>query len=99
MYKVKGDFDCRENNLTTLEGSPTNVGRHFDCRENNLTSLEGSPTTVGGDFVCYDNNLTTLVGSPKIVGRDFYCQSQKSGVRFTEEQVRDVCDVKGKIYV
>jgi hypothetical protein len=48
---------------------------------------------------CYENNLTSLEGCPSTVGGNFVCGDQKSGVRFTEEQVRDVCDVKGKIYV
>jgi hypothetical protein len=34
---------------------------------------------------------------PKTVGGDFLCFNNP--VKFTEEQVRAVCDVKGKIFV
>ena len=53
--------------------------------------------TVGGNFNCSYNELTSLEGAPKTVGRDFYCGNNP--VKFTREQVRAVCDVKGKIFV
>jgi hypothetical protein len=58
--------------------------------------LEGSPKTVGGIFGCDNNDLTSLAGAPKTVGEFF--DSRYNPVRFTEEQVRAVCDVKGKVY-
>lgn len=33
------------------------------------------------------------------VGGDFKCSDQKSGKKFTEEEVRAVCNVKGKVIV
>ena len=71
---VSGVFSCNNNNLTSLEGSPKEVGRSFFCDNNNLTSLKGSPEKVGGDFVCRSNKLMTILeGSPKEVGGDFDC--------------------------
>ena len=52
---------------------------------------------IDGDFSCSNNQLTTLEGAPREVGGNFYCYNNK--VKFTEEQVRSVCNVKGKIYV
>jgi len=52
---------------------------------------------VKGDFNCSDNNLTSLEGAPKYVGWDFYCRRNKK--KFTEEEVRKVSEVKGKIIV
>ena len=75
--KVDGDFNCKQNNLTSLEGAPQKVDGHFDCSENKLTSLEGAPQEVGEDFRCYDNNLTSLEGAPKVVGEDFDCSENK----------------------
>jgi hypothetical protein len=72
--KVTGYFQCRNGDLTSLEGCPREVGEYFDCSGNQLTSLEGSPTKVGGDFECYRNELTNLKGSPSVVGGDFHCQ-------------------------
>jgi hypothetical protein len=94
---VGGSFFCGNNNLTSLKNAPNSVGRTFGCSSNSLNSLTGAPTSVGGDFYCVKNFLTSLRGAPKTVGGDFVCHSNL-GI-FTKEQVRAVCDVKGKIIV
>ena len=53
--------------------------------------------TVGGNFNCSYNELTSLEFAPKSVGRDFVCHNNPG--KFTEEQVRAVCNVKGRIIV
>jgi len=75
--KVSGYFDCRFNNLTSLEGAPQKVGGNFNCNDNNLTSLEGAPQEVGGGFCCSYNNLTSLEGGPQKVGGNFHCGNNK----------------------
>jgi len=65
---VTRDFDCYNNKLTSLEGSPKKVGGDFECSGNKLTSLEYVPESVGGDFDCHSNQLTSLEGLPEIVG-------------------------------
>jgi hypothetical protein len=94
---VEGEFYCNKNQLTSLEGSPQSVGGSFYCNNNQLTSLEGSPQSVGGNFYCSNNQLTSLEGSPQNVGGNFYCS--ENTVKFTEAQVRAVCEVKGRVYV
>ena len=94
---ISGSFDCRGNNLHSLEGAPKSVGGSVSCSINNLQSLEGAPKSVGGNFYCSTNNLQSLEGAPKNVGGYFYCRNNP--VKFTEKQVRAVCDVKGKVYV
>jgi hypothetical protein len=71
--EVGGFFDCRYNQLTSLEGSPEKVGEDFWCGNNQLTSLEGSPKEVGRGFYCSFNRLTSLEGAPQEVGGDFWC--------------------------
>ena len=93
---VRGDFVCRINYLTSLRGVPRIVGGNFDCADNELTSLEGAPKEVGGYFDCSHNKLTTLKEAPENVA-SFYCSNNK--VQFTEEDVRKVCKVKGKVIV
>ena len=93
---VYGHFSCASNNLTSLKGSPEYVDGTFYCNDNKLTSLEGSPEYVGG-FNCRFNKLKTLVGAPKKVGGFFICRN--NSVKFTEEQVRAICDVKGLVFV
>ena len=94
---VNGNFYCNNNKLTSLEGAPISVGGGFDCRYNKLTSLEGSPTSVVDSFDCKFNKLTSLKGAPQSVGGDFDCRNNP--VKFTEEQVRAVCNVGGNVYV
>jgi hypothetical protein len=74
---VSGNFECRDNKLTSLKGAPEEVGGDFYCFFNKLTSLEGAPKEVGGDFYCDENNLTSLEGAPEKVGRDFICKYNK----------------------
>jgi hypothetical protein len=61
--EVSGNFDCSDNNLTTLEGCPTDVDGYFNCSGNKLTSLEYSPMRVSGDYICMEvSTLTSLEG-------------------------------------
>ena len=94
---VDGNFWCGHNKLTSLINAPSSVKRDFYCAHNKLTSLTGAPKTVGNNFYCAHNKLTSLDGAPKTVGGSFSCNNNP--VKFTEEQVRAVCDVKGKIFV
>ena len=94
---VERYFICSVNKLTTLENSPKTVGGSFYCGNNQLISLKGAPTYVGGEFGCGNNKLTSLDGAPTYVGGSFNCRHNP--VKFTEEQVRAVCDVKKRIYV
>ena len=94
---VSGDFYSIGNELTSLVGAPKIVGGDFLCNNNLLTSLDGAPISVGRDFYCSENRLTSLDGAPKTISGDFYCYNNP--VQFTEQQVRAVCDVKGKILV
>ena len=95
----KGGLWLNRVGLTKLPEILNNIriGGSFYCSFNKLTTLEGGPVKVGVDFYCSYNNLTSLTGAPKSVGRDFYCGNNP--VKFTREQVRAVCDVKGKIFV
>ena len=72
---INGYFICSYNNLTSLEGCPTEVSWDFDCSNNSLTYLEHCPTEVGGYFDCQNNNLTSLKGCPTKVGGYFDCQN------------------------
>ena len=94
---VERYFICSVNKLTTLENSPKTVGGSFYCGNNQLISLKGAPTYVGGEFGCGNNKLTSLDGAPTYVGGSFNCRHNP--VKFTEEQVRAVCDVDGRIFV
>lgn len=69
----------------------------FNCSGNNLTTLKHAPKEVSGSFDCSENKLTSLEHAPKTVGGSFYCSGNAR--KFTEEEVRAVCNVKGTVYV
>ena len=81
--KVTGNFDCGENNLTSLKGSPRWVGCHFTCSNNPLTSLEFSPDYVGGYFNCEYNNLTHNYCCTDI-SSSFYTSLEQDGLVLNE---------------
>lgn len=73
------------------------VEDYFVCSWNNLRSLIGCPTIVYGGFDCSYNQLESLEGCPKYVGGDFWCHD--NNVKFTEEYVRSLCNVQGKVII
>ena len=52
---------------------------------------------VGGTFNCSKNKLTSLQDVPKSVSGNFNCSLNTK--KFTKDEVRAVCDVRGTIYV
>ena len=61
---INGNFNCNDDNLKSLEGSPEIIKGDFLCEYNQLTSLKGSPKECK-NFYCSYNSLTSLKGSPK----------------------------------
>lgn len=96
FYIYNTGFFCSHSKLTSLYGSPKIVKGSFDCAYNNLTSLKYCPVEVRGNFNCSDNPLESLEHCPKYVTGSFFCYNNP--VKFTEEYVRSLCEVKGKIY-
>jgi len=74
---IKGDFYCRNNKLTSLEGGPKIVDYVFNCTQNKLTTLEFCPNYVGSNFNCSHNELTTLEFFPEYVGGILDCSNNK----------------------
>ena len=69
---VEGNFNCSNNLLTSLKGSPKKVYGNFSCFNNsNLKSLEYSPNYVSGSFNCNSCDITSLKGSPEKVEGEF----------------------------
>jgi uncharacterized protein YqgQ len=72
--KITENFNCSNNKLENLEGSPEIVEGIFDCSYNNLPSLVDGPKQVGREYDCSYNPLKTLEGIPVKVG-DLDCQN------------------------
>jgi hypothetical protein len=109
--KVKNSFLCYHSKLTTLEGGPTLVGLNYNCSNNKLVTLKGAPREAY-NFTCENNQLTSLKGAPVKVKKTFDCRDNPlislegcpkevntfwHSSRFTEEEIRAVCNVKGKV--
>jgi hypothetical protein len=47
---------CQYNQLTSLEGCPTEIGGNFYCHNNNLTSLKGASEYIEGKVNFMPNN-------------------------------------------
>ena len=97
--KVGGGFYCRScTSLKDLTGAPKKVRGAFYCSGcTSLKDLTGAPIEVENIFRCDGcTSLQSLKGAPKEVG-DFNCSN--CGKQFTEEDVRNVCDVKDRITV
>ncbi len=62
FHKVRGWFDCSNNNLTTLENSPTIMNGKFFCTSNKLTNLIGCPKNMHISFYFFNNPLESLEG-------------------------------------
>ena len=73
------------------------VDGFFDCGDNRLSNLEGCPKYVNEDFSCAENNLISLEDCPTYVGGSFWCRENKN--KFTLVDVKQLCNVKGNIYV
>ena len=96
-YDVDGDVYLASKDLSVLPHKFRKVTGHFFCDHNKLITLEGCPKIVGGGFYCYHNKLISLDIAPIEVGGDFYCDYNST--KFTIEDVKKVCNVKGVIYV
>jgi hypothetical protein len=93
--EVDGDFDCYANFLTTLDGCPLKISGDVDCSHNLLKNLKGSPKLIRYNFYCQHNLLISLDGIPEKIDGSFLCHGNTK--RFTDEDVKRVCVVKGSI--
>lgn len=75
--EVTGTFDCSNNKITSLEGSPNSVGGDFYCDRNELTTLQGGPKYTGGSYLCDNNKLISLEGTPSEINNSFSCGKNK----------------------
>ena len=76
---IRGNFNCSNNKLSSLNFCPTHVNGDFNCSHNQLTSLKNAPKYVGGDFRCFCNNVIDLAGIPTTnIGGKFYCSKSKT---------------------
>jgi hypothetical protein len=73
---LDNDFNCSDNELVSLKGSPKKC-RGFYCQFNILTTLEGCPQEVTDIFRCEKNKLTTLEDNTSMDCYDFICRDNQ----------------------
>ena len=74
---------------------------YIEVKNEDITSLTNGLfiwTNIQGNFICSDcESLISLEGAPEKVGGIFYCGG--CGIKFTNDDVKKVSNVKGIIYV
>ncbi len=95
--KISGRFWCNNNKLTTLKGSPKEVGVYFECSNNKLTSLEHC-SNIKRSLYCSNNKLKNLIGIG-IVNTNIYMYNNplESLEGFYGDYDKLYCDNKLKI--
>ena len=73
--RVERNFDCSNNKLKSLKGSPIYVGGSFNCTHNKLISLIGCPKIVKESFFCGHNKLKSLKYCPDRLNKSFECHN------------------------
>lgn len=93
---------CNFDDLKSLDGVPKTVGNNCNISSCDITTLQNAPQSVTGNFyVGLCDFLESLDGAPKTVGGDFiiYHCGRLSKTTFTEENVRAVSNVKGRVLI
>ena len=86
---IKGNFECFDNMLITLEGMPNVVGGDFICCNNQLPSLVGAPAIVIGDFACCNNQLTSVRGISEHIKGHFICANNPLTTKLAKAELQD----------
>ena len=96
---VNGSVWLNEKDFKELPYKFGKVSSFFSLQNcNNISSLKNCPNEVGLFFRCsHCPKLESLEGCPKEVNGSFFCRDCRRN--FTEEEVRTLCKVKGKINI
>jgi hypothetical protein len=104
FLSVEGHLDFFRCPITTLRGCPEYVGDYFGCPLTKVTSLKYGPKEVFCNknnrnlgYAANDAKLISLEGLPKKIDGNLWIY--RNPKVFTIEEIRNVCDVTGKIQV
>ena len=89
---IKGSYTVDKNNVVNVKGD-------VDLHEKYLKEIPIKFGTVTGNFdISKNDDITSLENAPTEVGGDFIC-TLDTKIIFDEDDVRKVCNVKGKIII
>jgi len=95
---VRGDFIAIDETPEIPEYVKFNICKgSFIISGQGFKDLFGCPRIVEKDFIVSANKIVSLNGSPEIVIGSYVINNNPGN--FTIDDVRKVCDVKGKIWV
>lgn len=86
---IHGSFDCSNNQLTSLFGSPKIINGDCNFSRNKLKDLEYCPNIVRGNFLATYNNIHSLKFFPNSIGKGIYLQN--NNLIFLENLPQKVC--------
>ena len=96
LISVGGDLDLRGTPIESLENL-TSVGESLDLRGTPIKSLKNLQS-VGGNLDLRVTSIESL-GNLQSVGGYLYLRKTPLSEKYTEEQIRQMVDVGGKIYL
>ena len=96
LTSVEGDLDLENTSIKSL-GNLTSVGGDLDLRHTSIKSL-GNLTSVGGDLILKNTPIKSL-GNLESVGYNLYLENTPISKKYTEEEIREMVNVEGDIYM
>jgi len=96
LYSVQSVLDLGQNPIESL-GVLKFVGRDLRLDGTNVSSL-GDLEMVGNDLYAFSSSLESL-GNLKSVGNDLWLKKTPIAEKYTEDQIREMVDVGGNIYM
>jgi hypothetical protein len=95
-YSIGGDLVLYKSPIKSL-GNLTSVGGNLNLRETLIKSL-GNLTSVGGSLDLNNTSIKSL-GNLTSVGGSLYLRETLISKIYTEEQIIQMIEVRGKIYM
>ena len=95
-YSIGGDLDLRDTSIESLENL-TSVGGDLDLYNTPIESL-GNLQSVGG-FLDLQGTYIESLGNLQSVGGDLYLYETPISEKYSEEEIRQMVNVEGEIYL
>lgn len=91
---ILGDFNCSQNQLKSLQGSPKEVYGYLDCHENRLTNFNFLPSKITGSILAYKNKIKSLEGLPEEVKGDLSLwQNKIKNIKYFPKLIKGSVDI------
>ena len=95
-YSIEGNLDLRDTPIESL-GNLQSVGGNLDLGRTPIESL-GNLTSVGGYLDLRDTPIESL-GNLQSVGKGLYLRKTPLSKMYTREQIREMVNVGGRIFL